>query len=125
MKQNEKKRVVFYCRVATDDQRGTAMERQVQSLREYAEGKGYEIIKEIQEKGSGRTMDRTGIRAIYMLAGRRAMDEVLAVNVSRYGRCPAPEMVDFIESLADMGVTAATRQEGNLRDILPTLRKLP
>jgi predicted site-specific integrase-resolvase len=75
MKQNEKKRVVFYCRVATDDQRGTAMERQAQSLREYAEGKGYEIIKEIQEKGSGRTMDRTGIRAIYILAGHRAMDE--------------------------------------------------
>ena len=69
-------------------------------------------------------MDRTGIRALYILAGRRAMDEVLAKGISRYTRGPASELVGFIEEMADMGVTAATALEGNLRGILPALREL-
>ena len=120
----EKKRVVLYCRVATDDQHDTALESQAQSLREYAEAQGYEIVKIIQERGAGTTMDRTGIRALYILAGRRVMDEVLAKSISRYTRGPASELVGFIEEMADMGVTAATALEGNLRDILPALREL-
>lgn len=118
------KRVAIYCRVATDDQQDTALEAQAQSLRVYAEARGYEIVGVIKENAGGRTLDRPGIREIYEMAGRRAMDAVLAKSISRYTRGPALEFIGFIEKMADMGVIAATAQEGNLRDILPALRKM-
>lgn len=117
------KRVVLYCRVATDDQHDTALEAQAQSLRAYAEARGDEIVKIIQERGAGTTMDRTGIRALYILAGRRAMDEVLAKSISRYTRGPISELASLIETLADNGIATATMQEGNLNDIIPVREK--
>ena len=118
------KRVALYCRVATDDQHNKALENQAQSLRAYAEARGYEIVKIIQERGPGTKMDRSGIRVLYELAGRRAMDEVLATSMSCYVRGTASVLSGFIESLADMGVVAATELEGDLREALPDLIKI-
>ena len=119
------RRVAIYCRVATADQHDMAMESQVQSLRDYAEAQGYNIVDIIRECGTGTTMERPGIRTLYALAGRRAMDEVLARSISRYTRGAAAEFAGFIEEMADAGVTATTMLEGNLHDILPVLRELP
>ena len=59
----ENKRVAVYCRVGTDDRHDTALERQAQSLREYAEAQDYVIIKNVQERGSGAAMNRMGVTA--------------------------------------------------------------
>jgi len=118
------KQVVLYCRVASDNQHDTALEAQAQSLRQYAEAQGHEIVKIIQERGTGTTMDRSGIRVLYMLAGRRAMDEVLAKSISRYTRGPLPQFIGFIEEMAEMGVTIATEKEGFMSDALPALKKI-
>ena len=86
--------------------------------------KGYEIAGVVRETGSGLTLDRPGIREIYEMAERRAMDGLLAKSMSRYTRGPASEFAGFIEALADSGVAAATMQDGDLQDMLPALRKM-
>lgn len=45
-------------------------------------------MKEISEVAKGNTLDRPGIRELYGLAHRHAIDKVLAVNIDRIGRNP-------------------------------------
>lgn len=84
----KKIRVAIYCRVATDGQSETVLEVQIANLRTYAEEQGYYIVKEISEVAKGNTLDRPGIRELYGLAHRHAIDKVLAVNIDRIGRNP-------------------------------------
>lgn len=50
MKQNTgERRVVLYCRVATDTDGGLALKAQKEQLRRYAEEQGYTIVEEITE----------------------------------------------------------------------------
>ena len=108
-------RVAIYCRVATAAQiDDPAQEFQEQSLRHFAEAQGYEIAGVVKETGSGGTLDRPGIRQLYEMAGRRAMDAVLSKSISRYVRGPVQDFVGFIAAMESMGVTVATAQEGRL-----------
>lgn len=84
--ENKKIRVAIYCRVATDGQAETALEAQRARLRAYAEEQGYNVVKEIAEVAKGNTLCRPGIRELYGLAHRHAIDKVLAVNIDRFGR---------------------------------------
>lgn len=85
-RKEKKYRVAIYCRVGNPDNADMALDIQKSMLREYAADKGYEVASEICEIATGRSADRDGIREILSLAGRKAMDEVLAVGYSRYGR---------------------------------------
>lgn len=84
--ENKKIRVAIYCRAATDGQAETALEAQRARLRAYAEEQGYNVVKEIAEVAKGNTLCRPGIRELYGLAHRHAIDKVLAVNIDRFGR---------------------------------------
>lgn len=81
-----KPRVALYCRVATDHDEGRGLEAQKERLRQYAERQGYTVVAEVAEIGGGLSLDRPGIRELSGLAHRHAMDEVLAVNIDRFGR---------------------------------------
>lgn len=81
-----KPRVALYCRVATDHDEGRSLEAQKERLRQYAERQGYTVVAEVAEVGGGLSLDRPGIRELSGLAHRHAMNEVLAVNIDRFGR---------------------------------------
>ena len=108
----KKYRVAIYCRVGNPGNADMALELQKSMLREYAMKKGYEVAAEICETATGRSTDRDGIREILSLAGQKAMDEVLAVGYSRYGR-----------NMADMLLLKYSLEEQHIK--LKALKGIP
>lgn len=60
MKEEARKtmRVAVYCRLARADQEDTLLEVQKERLRVYAKERGYDIVAEIAEIGSGLSLNR-------------------------------------------------------------------
>ncbi len=79
-------RVAVYCRLARADQDDTLLEVQKERLRIYAKERGYDIVAEIAEIGSGLTLNRPGIREMAKLAHRHMIDAVLVSDISRLCR---------------------------------------
>lgn len=79
-------RVAVYCRLARADQNDTLLEVQKERLRVYAKERGYDIVAEIAEIGSGLYLNRPGIREMAGLAHRHMIDAVLVSDISRLCR---------------------------------------
>lgn len=79
-------RVAVYCRLARADQDDTLLEVQKERLRIYAKERGYDIVAEIAEIGSGLSLNRPGIREMAGLAYRHMIDAVLVSDISRLCR---------------------------------------
>ena len=79
-------RVAVYCRLARADQDDTLLEVQKERLRIYAKERGYDIVAEIAEIGSGLSLNRPGIREMAALAHRHMIDAVLVSDISRLCR---------------------------------------
>lgn len=116
-----KPRVVLYCRVATDHDEGRSLEAQKERLRQYAERQGYAVVAEVSEIGGGLSLDRPGIRELSGLAYRHAMDEVLAVNIDRFGRNTG-DVLRFEGKLRKQHVCLNTPLGNPLRDYRRILR---
>lgn len=104
-------RVVLYCRVATDVDEGRSLAMQKQRLRAYAEQCGYEVVAEVSDIGSGRTLDRPGIRTVFRMAHQHLMDMVVSVNHSRFCREPSL-LLRLAGKLKKQHVTLDTPQGG-------------
>lgn len=115
-----KPRVALYCRVATDHDEGRSLEAQKERLRQYAERQGYTVVAEVAEVG-GLSLDRPGIRELSGLAHRHAMNEVLAVNIDRFGRNTG-DVLRFEGKLKKQRVRLNTPLENPLRDYRRILR---
>lgn len=116
-----KPRVALYCRVATDHDEGRSLEAQKERLRQYAERQGYTVVAEVAEVGGGLSLDRPGIRELSGLAHRHAMNEVLAVNIDRFGRNTG-DVLRFEGKLKKQRVRLNTPLENPLRDYRIILR---
>ena len=88
MDSNKSKRVVLYCRVATQTQLAGdhALEAQSARLHEQAERLGYEIVGEISEYGKGTTLDRDGWKAVCRLAAEKKSGLILVTQLDRVTR---------------------------------------
>lgn len=62
------------------------LEVQKERLRVYAKERGYDIVAEIAEIGSGLSLNRPGIREMAGLAHRHMIDAVLVSDISRLCR---------------------------------------
>ena len=87
---SEKKfRVVFYCRIATQNQIDDApLEGQSVRLHKYAGNNGLEVIGEVRAYEKGLTMDRPGWYNVLSLAAREKADAVLVTELGRVARDP-------------------------------------
>ena len=74
-------RVAVYYRLARADQDDTLLEVQKERLRIYAKERGYDIVAEIAEIGSGLSLNRPGIREMAGLAHRHMIDAVLVSDI--------------------------------------------
>jgi DNA invertase Pin-like site-specific DNA recombinase len=97
------KRAAIYVRVSTDRQ---TVENQLRELRQIAERRGWEVVKEYDDAGisgsKGRN-DRPGLDELLKDAQRRRFDVVMAWAIDRLGRSLI-DLLGTIQQLESCGV---------------------
>jgi DNA invertase Pin-like site-specific DNA recombinase len=97
------KRAAIYVRVSTDRQ---TVENQLRELRQIAERRGWEVVKEYDDAGisgsKGRN-DRPGLDEMFKDAQRRRFDVVMAWAIDRLGRSLI-DLLGTIQQLEACGV---------------------
>ena len=104
-------RCVIYSRVSTNDQ---TVDNQINILREVAEKKGLEIVKEISDEGisgaKGRDA-RKGFDELIKGAVRKDFDVILVWDVSRLGRS-LKHLVSFLDDIHSANCDLYIHQNG-------------
>jgi len=93
-------RVGLYARVSTHDQQTLSL--QIRAMREYAAKRGWSIVTQIKEVGSG-AVERQLREKLLASARRREIDAVLVWRLDRWGRSLA-DLVVTLKELAELGV---------------------
>jgi len=93
-------RVGLYARVSKHDQQTLSL--QVRSMREYAATRGWMIVQQVKEVGSG-AVQRDLREQLLDAARRREIDAVLVWRLDRWGRSLA-DLVTTLQELAELGV---------------------
>src|SRR5580658_2094448 len=93
-------RVGLYARVSTHDQQTLPL--QIRAMREYAAKRGWSIVAQIKEVGSG-TSQRELRTTLIAAARRREVDVVLVWRLDRWGRSVA-DLVSTLQELQHLGV---------------------
>jgi site-specific DNA recombinase len=86
------RRAVLYARVSTDEQArsGYSLAQQIEALREYTSGEGYEVLEEVSDPGqSGASLERPGMDRVRDLVAAGGVSVVLAQDRDRFAREPA------------------------------------
>lgn len=89
-------RVGLYARVSTHDQQTLPM--QLSAMREYAERRGWKVVKETSEIGSG-AEEREKREELLKAARRKEIDAVVVWRLDRWGR----SLIDLVTTLGEMG----------------------
>lgn len=93
-------RVGLYARVSTQDQQTLPM--QLRALRTYVKQRGWTIVQQIQDVGSGAS-DRPQREHLLHAARRRELDAILVWRLDRWGRSLA-DLVLTLKELSELGV---------------------
>jgi putative DNA-invertase from lambdoid prophage Rac len=93
-------RVGLYARVSTNDQQTIPM--QIRAMREYAAKRGWTVVAQVKEIGSGASQ-RQLREQLLDAARRREIDVVLVWRLDRWGRS-LPDLVTTLEELNHLGV---------------------
>ncbi len=93
-------RVGLYARISTSDQQTLPMQRRV--LREYAARRGWTIIMQVREIGSG-AAQREAREKLLQAARRREIDVVLVWRLDRWGRS-VTDLLTTLQELQYIGV---------------------
>lgn len=88
-------RVGLYARVSTQDQQTLPM--QLRALRTYVKQRGWTIVQQIQDVGSGAS-DRPQREQLLQAARRRELDAILVWRLDRWGR----SLVDLVLTLKEL-----------------------
>src|ERR1700728_2629780 len=93
-------RVGLYARVSTHDQQTLPL--QIRAMREYAARRGWTIVAQIKEVGSG-AAQRARRATLIAAARRREIDVVLVWRLDRWGRSVA-DLLATLQELDHLGV---------------------
>jgi putative DNA-invertase from lambdoid prophage Rac len=99
-KKPEMFRVGLYARVSTQDQQTIPL--QMRAMREYAATRGWTIVMQVKEVGSGAS-ERELRQNLIEAARRREIDLILVWRLDRWGRS-LPDLVTTLEELNHLGV---------------------
>lgn len=81
------KRAVLCARVSTAEQLGnTSLDGQITRMRQYAEAKGYHVVREIREQHSGADPNRKGLNLLRSMAHSDQADVVVFYALDRFMR---------------------------------------
>lgn len=100
-------RVGLYARVSTLDQQTLPL--QIRAMREYASKRGWTIVTQMKEAGSGASQ-RQLREALIAAARRREIDVVLVWRLDRWGRSVA-DLVSTLQELQHLGVSFVSLTE--------------
>jgi len=89
-------RAGLYARVSTHDQQTLPM--QLSAMRDYAGRRGWEVVKETSEVGSG-AKEREKREELMRAARRREIDAIVVWRLDRWGR----SLVDLVTTLGELG----------------------
>jgi putative DNA-invertase from lambdoid prophage Rac len=90
-------RVGLYARVSTHDQQTLPLQRS--AMREHAEHRGWDIVMEVEDVGSG-VRERPRRDDLVRAARRRELDLILVWRLDRWGR----SLVDLVSTLQELTV---------------------
>lgn len=93
-------RAGLYARVSTSDQQTLPM--QMRAMREYAANRGWTVVLQLKEIGSG-AVERKLREKLMAAARRREIDVVLVWRLDRWGRSLA-DLVVTLKELSELGV---------------------
>jgi len=103
------KKAALYCRVSTADQH---IESQLYDLRQLAEQRGFQVVKEYEDKGvSGLKARRPGLDALMADARQRKFSVVLVAAFDRVARSTR-HFLHVMDELDSMGIEFVSRREG-------------
>jgi DNA invertase Pin-like site-specific DNA recombinase len=100
-------RAAIYARVSTPEQ---CLENQLYDLREMATRRGYEIVKEYTDIGSGSRARRAGLDALLADAHRQRFDIVLVAAFDRVARS-VKHFLTVVDELSDLGIEFVSARE--------------
>lgn len=93
-------RVALYARISTHDQQTLPL--QIGTMREYADRRGWQIVAEIKEVGSG-ALQRPKREGLLTAVRRREVDAILVWRLDRWGRS-LPDLIITLKELAELGI---------------------
>jgi len=93
-------RCALYARVSTAGQQ--SVPAQIEALRDYAQRRGWTIVQEVSDVGSG-AKSRPKREALMCAARARAVDVIAVTKLDRWGRS-LPDLVSTMQELTDLGV---------------------
>src|SRR5205807_4027662 len=93
-------RAGLYARVSTDDQQTLPMQNR--ALREYAARRGWLVVMQVKEVGSG-AAQREAREKLLEAARRREIDGVLVWRLDRWGRS-VTDLLTTLQELEHLGV---------------------
>lgn len=100
-------RAAIYCRVSTPEQ---CLDNQLYQLRDMAARRGYEIVREYTDVGTGSKARRVGLDALLADAHRRKFDVVLVVAFDRLARS-VKHFLSVVDELNDLGIELVSARE--------------
>jgi len=87
VKPDVSRRTVVYCRVSSHDQKQKGdLERQKESLLEYAKSRGYEVISVLEDVASGLNGDRRSLNRLFDMVERKEIEVVIVGYKDRLTR---------------------------------------
>lgn len=112
------KKIIGYCRVSTDNQKdeGT-IDLQRQALKEYADAKGYELVKIFEDEGvSGGLEDRAGLAELFSFLEDKENKGVEAVLIFKLDRLARDLYIQehLIKKLEALSVGLISTKEADL-----------
>jgi site-specific DNA recombinase len=112
------KKIIGYCRVSTDNQKdeGT-IDLQRQALKEYADAKGYELVKVFEDEGvSGGLEDRAGLAELFSFLEDKESKGVEAVLIFKLDRLARDLYIQehLIKKLEALSVGLISTKEADL-----------
>ena len=93
-------RVGLYARVSTHDQQTLPL--QMQAMQRYVQTRGWKIVMEVEEVGSG-VLVRPQREGLLKAARRRELDAILVWRLDRWGRS-LPDLLTTLQELTALGV---------------------
>lgn len=112
MDSDEGVRAAIYSRVSTEEQkRGWSLESQYEDNRAYCAERGYEVVRVLEDVGSGASFDRPAFAQLMRCAKKGRIDRIVIWRMDRFGRDPPWTML-ISRDLEDRGIPIETVANG-------------